>query len=250
MNSILRTIIIDDEEKAINNLQSLLKQHPQIKIVAFITRSENALETIDKFEPDLLFLDIDMPGKSGIEIAGELYHEDCKPEIIFVTAFNEFAIEAIRNAAFDYLLKPVKQVELTAAIGRLMMKQLQQNRGQQIRRLMDGVSGKGKLKISTTGGFTLINPSDILYIQADWNYTEIFFDGEKKELVTVNIGSLEEMLPPLLFFRINRSVIINFAYLVKVSRKNRLAYLVKDGKEYTFKIPLLNIRKLERILES
>ena len=249
MEPILRTIIIDDEEKAILNLVGLLKSFPQIKVVAQETGSANALETIDNYKPDLIFLDIHMPGKSGFEIAGELYRQGCKPEIIFVTAFDKYAIEAIRHAAFDYLLKPVKQEELATAIDRLLVKQLQQDREQQIKRLFEHSSNKGKLKISTTGGFTLIIPADILYINADWNYAEIFYESEKNELVTMNIGSLEELLPPMDFFRINRSTIINVAYLVKVSRKHRTAYLAKDGKEYTFKIPLLNIRKLERFLE-
>jgi len=249
MYSIIRTIIIDDEEKAILNLVSLLKSFPKIKVVAQETGSANALETIDNYKPDLIFLDIHMPGKSGFEIAGELCREGCKPEIIFVTAFDEYAIEAIRHAAFDYLLKPVKQEELAAAIDRLLVKQLQQDRGLQIKRLFELAENKGKLKISTTGGFTLINPADILYINADWNYAEIYYDSEKNELVTMNIGSLTELLPLMDFFRINRSTIINVAYLVKVSRKHRTAYMVKDGKEYTFKIPLLNIRKLERFLE-
>ncbi len=249
MNSALRTIIIDDEEKAILNLKSLLKQFPLIKVVAHETGSANALEVIENFKPDLVFLDIHMPGKSGFEIAGELYREGSKPEIIFVTAFDKYAIEAIHHAAFDYLLKPVKQEELAAAIDRLLVKQLQQDREQQIKRLFEHSSNKGKLKISTTGGFSLINPADILYINADWNYAEIYYDSEKNELVTMNIGSLEELLPSMDFFRINRSTIINVAYLVKVSRKHRTACLVKDGKEYTFKIPILNIRKLERFLE-
>jgi two-component system LytT family response regulator len=86
-------------------------------------------------------------------------------------------------------------------------------------------------------------------IRADWNYSELFFGGGKSELATMNIGSLEESLPKNDFFRISRSLIINVNYLTKVNRKKRLAVLVKDGQEYSFPIPLLNIRKLERFLE-
>jgi len=227
----------------------LLKEHPGIKVVSRETNATKALDVIENYKPDLVFLDIHMPGKSGFEIVSEMCRGGTKPEIIFVTAFDKYAIEAIRHAAFDYILKPVKQEELKAAIDRLFQKRLQQDREQEIKRLLERTVNKGKLKISTTGGFTLIDPAEILYIQADWNYAEIFFDGEQNELVTINIGTLEEMLPALDFYRINRSTLINVTYLVKVSRKKRIAYLMKNGKEYSFKIPILNIRKLERFLE-
>ena len=250
MNNLIRAIIVDDELSAIGNLEKLLKAYPQIRLVA---TEQDALKAADKIldiMPDLVFCDINMPGKSGFEIVNELYKQGCKPDIIFVTAFDQYAIEAIRYAAFDYLVKPVKPEELTSALDRLITKNLQNNREEQIKRLFERASTNGKIKIGTTGGFTLIDPADILYIQADWNYAEICFDDQKKELVTTNIGSLEESLPQNEFFRINRSTIINIKYLAKVSRKNRLAYLIKDKKEYSFKIPLLNIRKLEQFLEN
>jgi two-component system LytT family response regulator len=107
-----------------------------------------------------------------------------------------------------------------------------------------------KLKFNTHTGFFLLSPEEILYIQADWNYSEVFLSDKKSELVTINIGKLEEMLPGNIFYRISRSVIINIKYLVRVNRKKRLALLEKEGKEYTFNIPLLNIRKIENFIES
>jgi len=91
--------------------------------------------------------------------------------------------------------------------------------------------------------------SDILYIEADWNYAEIHIDETTKHLATTNIGALEKMLPQGIFCRISRSIIVNVNYLTRVNRIKRTAYLQKDGKEYSFKIPLLNIRKLEAKLE-
>lgn len=250
MANIFRTIIIDDELPAIKNIEELLKAHPQVRIVAVESDALKAVNIIRDLAPDLLFLDIQMPGKSGFEIVDEIYRDDCKPEIIFATAFDRYAIEAIRYAAFDYLVKPVKPSELTSALERLSKKNnLQYNREEQIRRLFERAVNKGKIKFSTTGGFTLVNPADILYILADWNYSEIHYDGDSHELVTTNIGALEGILPRGDFFRINRSTLINIAYLTKVSRKKRLAYLIKNNQEYTFRIPVLNIRKLERFFE-
>jgi two-component system LytT family response regulator len=251
MSDLFRAVIIDDEISSIKNMENLLKDHPEIRVVATESNAMKAMDVIRDFNPDLIFLDIQMPGKTGFEIVDEMFTEGYEPEVIFATAFDQYAIEAIRYAAFDYLVKPLKPSELASAIGRLTNKNNPQNNlGDQVKRLFEHNLNKGKIKFSTTGGFILINPVDILYILADWNYAEIYYDDDKHQIVTTNIGALETILPLKEFFRINRSTIINIGYLTKVSRKKRLAYLMKNDKEYTFKIPILNIRKLERFLEQ
>ena len=107
-----------------------------------------------------------------------------------------------------------------------------------------------KLKFNTHSGFYMLSPEDIIYIQADWNYSEVFLGEKKSELITINIGKLEEMLPKHLFYRISRSIIINVTWLVRVNRRKRLAILEKGGKEFSFKIPILNIRKIENFIDS
>jgi two-component system, LytTR family, response regulator len=245
----IRTIIVDDETNAIENLENLLSSYPDISIERKINDPADAIPMILELKPGLLFLDIQMPGKSGFEIIRDLSEMENQPAIIFVTAFDRYAIEAIRYAAFDYLVKPVNPEELKQAISRLETSIFRENLENRIKKLLDKTTQRQKIKLSTAGGFTIINPDDIIYILADWNYAEIFFDQEKSEMVTTNLGTLEQTLPASIFFRINRSVIINTSYLKKVSRKKRAAFLFKDGKEYSFKIPLLNIRKLERFLE-
>ncbi|MFH1160252.1 MAG: response regulator [bacterium] len=250
MDTPLRAVIVDDEPEGISTLETLLRECPRIEVIGTISNTKNAVEQIELLQPDLVFTDIQMPEKNGFEVVNELYIDGCKPAIIFVTAFDEYTIQAIRYAAFDYLLKPVDLTELKHAVSRLCLKQGEKTKDEQIALLREKTLSPNKLKISTTGGFTLINPEEIVYIQADWNYAELFFNPDKHELVTMNIGSMEAMLPAGRFFRISRSIIINIPYLVKVSRKKRLAILQKDGNEYSFKIPLLNIRKLERFLEG
>jgi two-component system, LytTR family, response regulator len=246
----LRTILVDDEPTAIANLKDLLKAHPEIRVIETISDASIAVDSILDKKPDLLFLDIQMPGKTGFEIAKELLEAGDPPAIIFATGFDQFAIEAIRHAAFDFLVKPVNPEELKQAIGRLQQTPPEPSQVEQLTRLIERTLSTHKIKISNTGGFSLISPIDIIYIQADWNYSELFFGQEKSELATMNIGSLEESLPKSDFFRISRSLIINVTYLTKVSRKKREATLIKDGLEYKFPIPLLNIRKLERFLEG
>jgi two-component system, LytTR family, response regulator len=248
-NRQIRAIIVDDEEKAINNLETLLKNFPQVQIIDKSTDPEKALGKILFHKPDLLFMDIEMPGKTGFEIVTEVYRCGLKPDIIFVTAYDRFAITAIRYAAFDYLLKPVSHEELKNALDRLMEKTNETDKDDQIKMLIEKTS-KHKIKFANAGGFILINPEDIIYIEADWNYSDIYLSKDIKEVVSMNIGSVEELLPKEDFFRINRSIIINVNYLARVIRKKLTAVLIKEGQEYLFKIPILKIRGLERFMSK
>jgi len=246
---VFKTILIDDEIQAMEELEKLLADHPFIQIVEKVGDPEQALAKITLHKPDLLFLDIRMPGKTGFEIASEILQGGLRPDIIFVTAYDQFAIRAIRHAAFDFLLKPVSREELEIALARFREKTEQTEKEKRYHALVEDTVNRPRVKLSTTGGFTLVRPEDIVYIEADWNYAEIHFEKEKSEMVTMNIGKVVEMLPKNDFFRISRSIVINLAYLTRVSRKKREALLIRDRVEYRFKIPLLNIRKLEQFLE-
>lgn len=246
----IQCIIVDDDPAAISNLKTLIRDYSDIQITDTVENSETAVDIILEKRPDLLFLDIQMPGMTGFEVVKALTEEGFHPPIIFVTAYDQFAIEAIRHSAFDFLVKPVTAEELHRALERFREEKQEVPVREKYSRLIERSWVPQRLKINTTGGFTLIDPEEIVYIQADWNYAEIFLGGGKSELCTMNIGALESMLPVNTFFRISRSVIINTKYLTKVSRKKREALLVKPPESFTFSIPLLNIRKLERFLEN
>ncbi len=250
MNPVIKVILVDDEIQAISNLENLLAIYPKIQILGKITQPSKAVPLIIKLDPDLVFIGIQMSEKNGFEIINELTNKGCNPAIIFVTGFNNYAIEAIRAAVFDYLVKPVNPEELKQSLERFQYKNLERKRDEEIKKLFEKTISKPKIKVSTAGGFTLLDPDEIIYIKADWNYAEIYFDNVRSELITTNLGKLEEILPKNIFFRINRSTIINTTYLKKVSRKKQIASLVKDGEGYSFKIPLLNIRKLEQFLSQ
>jgi two-component system, LytTR family, response regulator len=246
-----KALIIDDDPDAIENLKKLLINHAEIRVAASITDPNLALESVRQHKPDLIFLDIQMPGKDGFEVLRELLTENLQTEVVFVTAYDKFAIDAIRFSALDYLLKPISPFDLQNALIRFFGKTKNPDTTASIQALLEKtVLHANKLKFNTHSGFFMLSPEDIVYIQADWNYSEVFLNDTKSELVTMNIGKLEEMLPKHLFYRINRSIIINISYLVRVIRKKRLAMLVKDGKEYSFKIPLLNIRKIENFIDG
>jgi two-component system LytT family response regulator len=246
-----KVLIIDDDPDAIENLKKLLAGHSEFRIEGSITDPNLAVETIKLHKPDLIFLDIQMPGKDGFAVLRDLLAENLQTEVIFVTAYDKFAIDAIRFSALDYLLKPVSPYDLQNALMRFLGKAKNPDSASSMQALLEKTMlHANKLKFNTHTGFFMLSPEDIVYIQADWNYSEVFLSDTKSELVTMNIGKLEEMLPKHLFYRINRSIIINISNLVRVVRKKRSAILEKDGKEYTFKIPLLNIRKIENFIDN
>lgn len=246
-----KVLIVDDDPDAIENLKKLLASHAGFRVAASITDPNLAVEAVRQNRPDLIFLDIQMPGKDGFDVLRDLLAENLQTEVVFVTAYDKFAIDAIRFSALDYLLKPVSPFDLQNALLRFLGKAHHSDSSASMQALLEKTMlHASKLKFDTHTGFFMLSPEDIVYIQADWNYSEIFMSDTKSELVTMNIGKLEEMLPKHLFYRISRSVIINVSYLVRVIRKKRLAILEKDGRKYSFKIPLLNIRKIENFIEN
>jgi len=240
-------IIIDDEEHASNELDTVLSTFGQVRVILKIDDPFKAVPAILENKPDLVFLDIQMPGMTGFDVMESLNHAATKPFVIFVTAFDRFAIKAIRYAAFDFLLKPFDKGEIAIALERFIKIYRQEEMSAKYSALLAQVSGK-KIRFNTAGGFVLIDPGNIVYILADWNYSEIHLGKEKKEVVALNLGTIEEMLPAGSFARINRSVIINTRYLEKVHRIKRLCLLSKDGESFEFKIPLMRIRYLEKLL--
>jgi two-component system LytT family response regulator len=250
MNDIIRSdsrikcIIIDDESSSTEILGSLLLSHSRLHVLDKINDPRQALGAILQLKPDLIFLDIQMPGMNGFDLLESLSKTDIKPFVIFVTAYDQFAIQAIRASAFDFILKPIDSLELNLAVERFLAQYNHKQTEVGYSAILEKTSVK-KIRFNSTGGFILLNPNDIVYIQADWNYSEIYLSKEKHEVVTMNLGSVEEILPKGNFARISRSVIINLTYLEKVQRGKRLCILKKDGVIYEFKIPILRIRYLE-----
>ncbi len=243
----VRAVIVDDEEHCIRSLEELLKDHPGINVAATICDPVAAPGQILTVKPDLLFLDIQMPGKNGFEILEVLNNTNVRPCVIFITAFESYTIQAIRASAFDYLLKPVDKGELAVAVERALRSINQQKLENNYTSLLEMSSSK-RIRFNTTGGFIMLDPADIIYIQADWNYSEIYTGNGRPEVVVVNIGAVEEMLPEGQFARINRSVVINLRYLSKVQRGKKLCILKKGEQTYQFRIPLRRIRDLEEML--
>ncbi len=246
-----RIMIIDNDHEVIESVKTLLLGYTWIEVVCTTTNSDNVINEIGLHSPDLIFLNIEMPGRNGFDIIKDIHETSIKTDVIFVTDFQKIDIEATRCSAIDYLSKPINPIDLHNAVLRFYDRTVHSESNTKIQPLKEkSLLHNNKLKFNTHTGFFVLAPEEIVFIQADWNYSELFISDSKSELVTINIGKLDEMLPKHIFYRINRSIIINLIYLTRVNRKKRSVILEKEGKEYSFKIPLVNIRKIENFIDN
>jgi two-component system LytT family response regulator len=249
-DQVIKTIIIDDEEESRNILRRLLTRAGGIEIEGEAPNAGKGFELILEKDPDLIFLDIQMPEKNGFDLIRMLAGFNIKAKVIFVTAHNEFAIHAVKVAAFDYLLKPVVFEELKETLSRFRLQRQHEPDRNRIDRLLELLEKSGKISFNTRTGYIFVAPDDILFCQADINYTDIHFSSCRREVVTVNIGKVEEMLGSKKFFRISRSHLINTEYLTKADRKSKTCELIKGQDKFHVPAPLKQIRLLEELLKK
>ena len=242
----IKAIIVDDEPEARDILENLLTDFSDIEILGKENSVDTALISILKHKPDIVFLDIDMPNKNGFELVKELKQLNLCPTIIFVTAYNHFAIDAIKHAAFDYIMKPVDIDDLQLCISRYQTEADENLFSNKIDDLLACLR-KEKIKFKTREGLIFIDPEEIIFCEADGNYTNLFLKGkEQKRTVTINLGSLIQILPNN-FSRISRSNIINRNFLKEVNRKNKKCTLISSSDEFILDIPRNYIKELERL---
>jgi DNA-binding LytR/AlgR family response regulator len=244
MSNPYKALIVDDEPSALEILENLLKAYPQIQVVGKELTVDDAIKAIIFYTPDIIFVDIEMPCKNGIELVKEVKDLNLFPTVVFVTAYNEYAVQAIKLAALDYILKPIDADELHACIQRFLSEKDKANLNQKLEILIKEFDHTHKLKFNIRTGFLMIEPDEILYFIADGSYTDIVLFDEKTETISQSIGRLEEILP-VQFFRINRSAIINLSYLRKIDRHKKECILTRNDKEYFFPIPSRYIKLLD-----
>lgn len=225
----LRAVIIEDEEEALQLLQNLILANGLAQVSGSTTNPYEAINLIIKLNPDIVFLDIKMPVISGFDILDDLRKiKSVNPYIVFTTAYNEFAVKAFEYAAFDYLLKPVEPQRLSDTILRCLDSRKSGNK-QQTDVLL---SSYRKLLFRSISGIIFIEPAEIVYVEAEGNYSVFYLSNNKSDTVTMLLGKIEEQLPGDNFFRISRSFIINLDYLKKINTKQSQCVLTKNGFEF------------------
>ncbi|MCX6272351.1 MAG: LytTR family DNA-binding domain-containing protein [Bacteroidetes bacterium] len=220
----IRAVLVDDEADALDILSRLLSITGEVEIMATASDVDSALEECLNYHPEIIFLDIDMPGKNGFELVKNLQKYNLSPEIIFVTAHNEFAIEAIRHAAFDYLLKPIDPEALTDAIKRYKTQRKNTHFPEMVATLLEHLNQK-RYRFNTKTGFFYLRAEEIVYLKADGAYTDILCSDGSTKTVSTNLGLIEEMLLPSLFIRVNRSTIVYINHIQEVDRIKKICYL-------------------------
>jgi two-component system LytT family response regulator len=223
----LRILIVDDEAAAGNILKLLIEKFiTTAKEICYCDAPEKALVLIKTFKPTLLMLDIEMPNMNGFDFLNQA--TGCDFDVIFTTAFDQYAIKAIRFSALDYLLKPIDNVELQNAINRHIVRQQSAMPNQQllVNNLLNNLQQKApenfKLALSTIEGVSFFEPACILYCEAENNYTRFIFSNHKPIIISRTLGEYEEILSDHGFIRIHKSFLVNKKYITKLDREGML----------------------------
>ncbi|HVW95100.1 MAG TPA: response regulator transcription factor [Mucilaginibacter sp.] len=196
---IIKTIIVDDERNAREEIKKLIRDYPEFEIVGEAKNADDAKEMIEQNEIDLIFLDIQMPEKSGFELLELLNHV---PQVIFITAYDQYALKAFEVSAIDYLMKPVRVERFARAIDRFKSTDF----------------GKGNERVFVKDGqrYHFIIWSKIYLIESMDNYARLYFD-EKNVFLKSSLNQLEQKLDNTVFFRINRAQIVNLNFIKEVN---------------------------------
>lgn len=231
----LKVLIVDDEQSARDLLNNLIGNISWITIVGEAESVESAFPLVLKKRPDVILLDIQMPRENGFVLIKQMVVHRLETEVIFITAFEKYAIEAIKASAFDYLLKPVQKSELIGSLEKLVDKLKSVRTEDRFSSLLEQIDNHKKLKFRNRTGFVMIDPDEILYCQADSNYTIIELESGRNLVVSLNLGKVEEMLSRQSFCKISRSTIVHMKYISQVNRKNMTLELLNTG---THKLPI------------
>lgn len=225
----MRTIIIDDERLARSELNKMLRSIPDIDVVGEASNANEAIEKIYHHQPDLIFLDIQMPGKSGFDMLAEL---EFVPKVIFTTAFDEYALKAFDVNALDYLLKPIEPQRLEAAIKRIHTAPVSDHKTEDHSLSHELLSEHSQVFVKDGDRCWFIKLSEVRLFESVGNYAKVFFNGHKP-LILKSLNALEERLDPKIFFRANRKHIINLRMVEKIEPyfNNGLLIELKGGEK-------------------
>ncbi|MFM7510785.1 MAG: LytR/AlgR family response regulator transcription factor [Bacteroidota bacterium] len=209
----MRTLLIDDERLARVELRKLLKEHPSIEVVEEAANVTEALDKIDSLKPDLVFLDIQMPGKTGFDLLAEL---DRSPQVIFTTAYHEYALKAFEVNALDYLMKPIDPMRLADAVQKVQQLEAARMGPVEGDGLLNGVlSENDQVFVKDGNRCWFVKLNEIRFFESVGNYARVFF-GANKPMILKSLNALEDRLDPKLFFRTNRKHIVNLRMIEKI----------------------------------
>ena len=228
----IRCILIDDEKNSLEMMEWLLQTYcPQVKIEAMCDGAEKGLAAISKYKPDIVFLDIEMPHMNGFDMLEQL--DKLSFDVVFCTAYDQFAIKAFKYSALNYLLKPVDPDDLKETIRRIEEKKAIPTR-EQLEMLMKGIRSSQKqtatrIALTTGEGMIFVSTADILYCEAESNYTTVVLNN-RKIIVSKTLKEIDEALSGNDFYRIHNSFLVNINQIQKFVRGDGGYVIMNDGK--------------------
>ena len=246
MTKKIKILIVDDLELDRENLRLQLQMIDNVELIGEANNIDDARNIIFKERPDIIFLDIKLPQKNGFELLDELKKlPEIKFDIIFVTAYPEFAFKAFKYFPFHFLEKPVDRQELSEII----KKHREKGNGLDFSGRVDEFNEKArKLHFITEEGHLWIEPKDILWCKANRNYTEIYLKGNDIISVSDNISTIEEKINQASFFRAHRSYLVNINEIKKITKRNSKIELFNNPFKESPKVAKININKLVQIV--
>jgi two-component system, LytTR family, response regulator len=226
----MKVIIIDDEVHCITTLKWTLKEYCQdVQVVATARNGSAGILAIEEHNPDLVFLDVEMPVMNGIDML--LHFDDVKFDVVFTTAYDRYAVKAIKLSALDYLLKPIDKDELIAAVGKVIDKQTLISK-QQLGTMQEMHRTKitNKIALSTLSGLQFVNLDDLVRLEGDGSYCHFILKDKSKITLSKKLGEAEDILKDdTNFFRAHKSHIINLRYVEKYIRGDGGIIVMEDG---------------------
>lgn len=242
MNKKLKTVIIDDEANAVDFISSVIGEYcPDLEVAGEAHNVTEGVQKIQELKPGLVFLDVEMPNGTGFDLLAHFPEKDF--DVIFITAFNHYAIKAIKFSAVDYILKPINISEFIEAVNRVVLKRNSSaNQGNEnFRILMENLktTTPSRLAIPTSDGMEYLNPKEIIRIEADRSYSWFYLTGNRKILVSKHLKEFQDLLGDRNFFRSHNSFLINLKFVHKYVRKEGGYIEMQDGSQ----IPVSRNRK-------
>jgi two-component system LytT family response regulator len=244
----INAIVVDDDKKCIRALSTLLQSSAQkVRILAECGSADEAKKAIGDLHPDIIFLDVEMPVKNGFDLLDEL--EEINFDIVFTTAFEQYAIKAIKSSALDFLLKPVTEKDLIGALHRFDTKKNKTQTIRQVEVLLENYGlhneSNKKIAVPTSNGLEFLRTDNIVRLEADNSYTTFFLDDKTKLMVAKTLKDMEELLPSNKFYRVHHSHLVNIDF-IKRFQKSDGGMLIMEDKSI---IPVSRQRK-EELLEK
>jgi two-component system LytT family response regulator len=228
----LKAIIIDDEKNSRNALRQKLTNHcPEVKIISECENGEEGIVSIETNKPDIIFLDVEMPRMNGFTMLQQLKQRNF--EIVFITAYDHYAIKAIKYSALDYLVKPVEIADLKMAVEKAAEKRKRATGNIALETLLQNLMNKEKeqhrIAIPSMEGLQFVQTGEIIYLEALSNYTNFHLAGNKKITVAKTLKDFEELLPGSIFIRIHHAYLININCIQKYIKGDGGQVLMKNG---------------------